>query len=447
MGQFITLQDLFLTPIYLLIIYGVLYFLRTSITDKEMRKFFIMGYSIKVVGAVFFGLVFQFVYGYGDTFFYFIGAGIARDAFLENIGNYWEILFQQMDDYSSPYTYYYAKRMPYYGDRASFAICQIGSVFSILSFHTYIVNCLFFALISFASSWQMYRAWADLYPVLKKQLGWAIFFVPSIFFWASGLVKDSITFSALSFAFSAFHFGVIRRKKVYANIFILLLSLYTLYVIKLYILLCFLPALGWWFYSQYTKQIQSKFLRVVFAPFLLTIGGGFVFYSFTNLIQGTEYDLNRVAERAFITADWIHQMGAEGSAYDIGLDQMDGTIGSLVKLYPKGIFITLFRPFVWEIKNFNMLLAALENLILLFLTFQVIKNQKWAVIWKRLKTEQMVVVCLVFTLFFSGIIGITSSNFGTLVRYRIPVLPFYAITLIILGYKKPKMKRMRKIKV
>ncbi|WP_291727928.1 hypothetical protein [Bernardetia sp.] len=447
MGQFITLQDLFLTPIYLLIIYGILYFLRTSITDKEMKKFFILGYSVKVVGAIFFGLVFQFIYGYGDTFFYFAGSGIARDAFLNDMGSYWELLFQEMNNYSSSQTYNYAQRMPYYGDKPSFAICLIGSVFSILSFHTYIVTCLFFALISFAGSWQMYRAWADLYPVLKKQLGWAIFFVPSIFFWASGIVKDSITFAALGFAFSAFHFGVIRRKKTYANIFMLLLSLYTLYIIKLYILLCFLPALGWWFYTQYTKQIGSKFLRVVFAPFLLVIGGGFVFYSFNNLIKGTEYDLDRVAERAFITADWIHQMSDEGSSYDIGLDQMDGTIGSLIKLYPKGVFITLFRPFVWEVKNFNMLLAGLENLILLFLTFQVIKNQKWKVIFNRLKTEQMVLVCLIFTIFFSGIIGITSSNFGTLVRYRIPILPFYTIALVILGYKKPKIKKMRRIKV
>ncbi len=447
MRIYITLQDLFLTPVYLLLIYSLLYFLRTSIVDKEMRNFFIIGYTVKIVGAIFFGLIFQFVYGYGDTFFYFEGAGIARDAFLNDIGSYFQILFQDMDDYTSAQTYNYAYRMPYYGDKSSFAICQIGSVFSILSFHTYTINCLFFALLSFAGSWQMYRAWADLYPVLKKQLGWAIFFIPSIFFWASGVVKDSIAFAALTFAFSAFHFGIIRRKKTYANIFVFLLCCYTLYVVKLYILLCLIPACGWWFYSQYTKQIKSGFLKGAFAPFLLAIGGGLVFYSFSNLIEGTQYDLNKVAQKAYITADWIHQMSSEGSAYDIGLDQMDGTMMGMLKLYPKGIFITLFRPFIWEVKNVNMLLAALENLILVFLTLQVIKNQKWATIIKRLKTEQMVVVCLIFTLFFGGIIGIVSSNFGTLVRYRIPLLPFYTIALIILGYKKPKPRKMRRIKV
>lgn len=447
MKLYITLQDLFLTPVYLLIIYSFLYFLRTSITDKEMRKFFIAGYTVKIIGAIFFGLVFQFVYGYGDTFYYFDGAGIARKAFLNDIGVYFQILFQSMDEYSNPDAYLYVYSMPYYGDRASFAVCQIGSIFSILSFHTYTINCLFFALLSFGGSWQMYRAWSDMYPVLKKQIGWALFFIPSIFFWASGVVKDSVTFTALTFAFAAFHFGLIKRKKTYLNLLILFLSCYTLYVVKLYILLAFIPACGWWFYAQYTKQIQSKFLKMVFAPILLILGGGLAFYSFSNLIQGTEYDLNRVAERAFVTADWIHQMSDQGSAYDIGISEMDGSLGSLVRLYPKGIFVTLFRPFVWEAKNFNMALAALENLILLFLTLQVVKNQKWGVIIKRLRTEQMIVVCLIFTFFFSGIVGIVSSNFGTLVRYRIPILPFYTIALVILGYKRPKPRKLRKIKV
>ncbi len=447
MRQYITLQDLFLTPIYLLLIYGLLYFLRTSIVDKEMRKFFISGFTAKIVGAISFGLIFQFIYGYGDTFFYFEGAGIARQAFFDNPKLYFQILFQGMNEYSDVRTYDFAYRMPYYGDRASFAVCQIGSVFSILSFHTYIVNCLFFALVSFAGSWQMYRAWTDIYPVLKKQLGWAIFFIPSIFFWASGVVKDSVTFTALTFAFASFHFGIIRRKKTYINVFIFLISCYTMYVIKLYILLCFIPACGWWFYTQYTKQVQSNFLKVIFAPFILIIGGGLAFYSFSNLIQGTQYDLDNVAQRAITTASWINQISNEGSAYDIGISEMDGTIGSMLKLYPKGIFITLFRPFIWEVKNFTMLLAGLENLVLLILTIQVFKNQKFSVILKRLRTEHMLIVCLIFSLFFSGIIGIVSSNFGALARYRIPVLPFYTIALIILGYKPQKPRNVRKIKI
>lgn len=108
MEQFITLQDLFLTPIYLLLIYSILYFLRTSIVDKEMRSFFIVGYTVKIIGAIFFGLVFQFVYGYGDTFYYFEGGGIAREAFFNDMGSYWEILFQNMGEYSTPNTYSYA---------------------------------------------------------------------------------------------------------------------------------------------------------------------------------------------------------------------------------------------------------------------------------------------------------------------------------------------------
>jgi hypothetical protein len=38
----------------------------------------------------------------------------------------------------------------------------------------------------------------------------------------------------------------------------------------------------------------------------------------------------------------------------------------------------------------------------------------------------------VFSLIFAASVGITSANFGTLVRYKIPLIPFYLSGLYIL---------------
>lgn len=38
-----------------------------------------------------------------------------------------------------------------------------------------------------------------------------------------------------------------------------------------------------------------------------------------------------------------------------------------------------------------------------------------------------------FSLFFSFSVGLTTSNFGSLVRYKIPAIPFYVISLIIIS--------------
>jgi hypothetical protein len=43
-------------------------------------------------------------------------------------------------------------------------------------------------------------------------------------------------------------------------------------------------------------------------------------------------------------------------------------------------------------------------------------------------------MCLVFAISFSFGVGVNSYNFGTLVRYKIPMMPFYVSGLYILRY-------------
>ncbi len=43
--------------------------------------------------------------------------------------------------------------------------------------------------------------------------------------------------------------------------------------------------------------------------------------------------------------------------------------------------------------------------------------------------------CFLFSVVFALFIGATTLNFGTLVRYKIPCLPFYIISLYLLNEK------------
>ena len=49
--------------------------------------------------------------------------------------------------------------------------------------------------------------------------------------------------------------------------------------------------------------------------------------------------------------------------------------------------------------------------------------------------EPLLVHCLIFVLLFSFGVGIASTNFGALVRYRIPVIPFFYTLLYIVSVK------------
>jgi hypothetical protein len=51
---------------------------------------------------------------------------------------------------------------------------------------------------------------------------------------------------------------------------------------------------------------------------------------------------------------------------------------------------------------------------------------------------------LIFAIVFSFGVGVSTFNFGTLVRYKIPMLPFFVTALILIG---DYLKRHRKLEV
>jgi hypothetical protein len=58
-------------------------------------------------------------------------------------------------------------------------------------------------------------------------------------------------------------------------------------------------------------------------------------------------------------------------------------------------------------------------------------------------TDPLIMYCFLFSLVFAMFVGASTLNFGTLVRYKIPCLPFYAISLFLI-YEKVKQKAASK---
>jgi hypothetical protein len=103
-----------------------------------------------------------------------------------------------------------------------------------------------------------------------------------------------------------------------------------------------------------------------------------------------------------------------------------------VRLIPSGINVSLFRPYLWEIHKVVNIPSALESFITFIITLWVIINLfNKRVLWTSLRNTD-VVFCLGFSLSFAFFIGISTFNFGALVRYKIPILPFYFSGLVII---------------
>jgi hypothetical protein len=428
-------SDLFLAPIYLAILYGLAYAIRPAVTNQFTKPFFIPALTLKFIGAISLGLIYQFYYGGGDTFNYYWHAAIIHEAFNKSFSTGLQLLLDNGGDNSPAIAPYVARMIWHQPDSTEFLVCRIAAFLGLLCFNNYTVIALFFAVISFSGIWAMFIAFAKIRPHVYKQLGWAMFYVPSMFFWGSGLLKDSLCLGALGWLFYAMYRGIIQRQAIAKCLLIGAVAAYTLLFIKVYILLCFLPAALLWIFNETNARIKSKALRLVARPLFLGLGAGVAFYAATNLTKGdSKYDVDKIGERSKITADYLYQQSVkqEGSAYYLG--ELDGSIGSMVKLAPQAIGTALYRPFIWEAHNPVMLLSALEAGFFLFFTLRIFWRTGVFRTLGVISQNPILLLCFMFSLVFAASVGITSANFGTLVRYKIPMIPFYLSGLYILQH-------------
>jgi hypothetical protein len=147
------------------------------------------------------------------------------------------------------------------------------------------------------------------------------------------------------------------------------------------------------------------------------------------------YSLSRLPETARITAYDIGFYSGKNAGSRYSLGEFDGTFSSIIKLSPQAVNVTLFRPYLWEVKNPLMLLSAIESFVILLFTIYVLFIRRQVLFIMLVNPH--VVFCLVFSITFAFAVGVSTFNFGTLARYKIPLLPFYILALaLLLNYSK-----------
>src|SRR5215471_9068652 len=109
--QFITTLDYILLPFFLGIVYAIAYNFRNRKypRDHPWRKYFIPALTVKVLGALFIGLLYAYYYKGGDTFNYFNQGQVINSAFDESPGKWFNLLFR-IPSYSNGDYYNYISR-------------------------------------------------------------------------------------------------------------------------------------------------------------------------------------------------------------------------------------------------------------------------------------------------------------------------------------------------
>ncbi len=433
-------RDLIVTPILLITIAVLAYVIRPRVTDSVTRVYFFPALAVKIIGALAVGFIYQFYYSGGDTFNYHThGSRHIWNAFIDSPIKGIKLLTNDGADYGEVYRY--ASKIIFFSDPQSYAIVKIAAILDLITFSSYSSTAMLFAIVSFVGMWMFFLTFYEQYPNLHRQFAIAAFFIPSVFFWGSGLLKDTITMACLGVATYQVYRIFIKRQFATTNVLLLLLSLYGIYSIKIYILLTFLPAAIIWVFLANLASIRSRVLKFILAPFMISGAIGLAYFAMMKAGEdNTKYSFKNVAMTAKITAyDIGFYTGRDaGSGYSLG--ELDGTFTSMINLAPQAITVSLFRPYLWEVSNPLMLLSALESFLLLLLCLGILIRVNVRLL--SAINNPNVLFALIFSVVFAFAVGVSTFNFGTLVRYKIPLLPFFAIALTLIWYQSKSDRKL-----
>lgn len=127
--------------------------------------------------------------------------------------------------------------------------------------------------------------------------------------------------------------------------------------------------------------------------------------------------------------------------FDIG--GFDGTWSGLISKFPVATSAGLFRPYLWEARSFVMALGGMENLWLLLLALGTLYKAGPRFLVRCLSSIPILLMAFLFAIMFAFLIGVTTPNFGALVRFKIPLVPLFVAALFIVRYLSSISKQVK----
>ena len=437
--------DFILVPIYTILAYFIAGRIQQKrIDENPVYKYYTRGLMAKIFGGLALASIYVFYYQGGDTLNYWKDAGTLRNLMFKDFFCYVDILFGDTsfvnffcfdNDTGSPMSIFLR-------DPRSYAVTRFTSIPHLLSIDSFFGCTILVSILSYTGVWRLYLVFTEVYPKLTKEMAIAVLFIPSVVFWGSGILKDTLTFSAACWFTYAFYHVTLKRYKWPINTTMVVFTSMVMISVKPYIFLGLMPGCLVWLVFNRMEKIESAFVRVLSFPMMFMIaaliGGLVVSRSASSL--GAYGSVDTLLDKAVATQQDLKRDAYEGNSFDIG--DFEPTLAGVITKAPAAIFAGMFRPTILDVRNVVMFISAIENTLIMILFLYLFVRVGPIQFFRTLFTQPIVMFCFSFVIFFSFSVGLTTSNFGSLVRYKIPAMPFFVAGLYILRYKWMESKGM-----
>lgn len=451
---YITIKDIAVLLV-LIIIIGLFSNLHKS---QQLKKglsyynFYSSALFFKLLGSLSFAVIYIYILGYGgDTAAYYQGSKALANLLFSNPTLFLQEMFGPYD--LKNYYNYYSPQTEYppiwlYISTRHFFPCKIGVFLYLITFGSFWGITLLMGFFAFLANWKIYKILIYYFPNLQRQLAFSSLFIPSVAIWCSGLMKDTVIFICIcTMLFSTFLYFEKKSISFFKYIFILLLSCFFIIKTKAFILFVIFPPIVAWFLYHIAFKIKYSFVRKTLIPILIIFifSGSFILYTLSGSVL-KEFSADQIIDRALITQqDFLNNYSYTGKKYDVGLT--DPTVWGIIKAVPNSLIAGLFRPLPGEASGGIAFLSGIENFFIILLFLWAMIKTKIIVFFKIIQENPITMACFLITITLGIIAGFTAGLFGTLVRFKAPMLPFFVSLLVIAIYFKQSRESISNNKV
>lgn len=393
--------------------------------ESSIIQWFWPALLLKAAAGIGLGLLYLYYYNIAaDTFLFFEDSKKLTELARTDFFSYIRFLF--VDDETHPLW----QEIVYFQSRALFMV-KLTSVLGLLTHDNYWIISLHLSLMSFACAWKLTNLVVDAFPSTRIAATIAFLFFPSVVFWSSGVIKESVAVAMLFFLWAAVLEMWEGKRLPWWEWVLVVISAWLLWRLKYYYLAVFLPVSAAAIITRRLStswQVKSTALKILIWAVTFFVPLGVISSLRPNFYPG------RILE---VVVSNNREFNAMSDPDDVvQYTSLEPTIGSVARNVPRALVSGIFRPFVWEAHTVFQWLIALENLLLLALFVSSLSN-----LMKLMKSPQRLLLfsVILYVAALCVFLALSTPNFGTLSRYRISFLPFFFLLITI---ENPLVKRV-----
>lgn len=389
--------------------------------NKPLIKYFFPAAAFKIVAGLCLGLIYLHYYKGGDTFIFFKNAeAFASMAFSSPKDFLSAIFFNQFPEGSSALN-------NLIDQPRALLMSKLIAPLHLISRGNYFILSFYLSLFSFLGMWKLANRLVIYFPQTKVPAIISFLFFPSVVFWSSGVMKESIIMGIIGFTIAAF-LKIYKESKWPKWYEILLLStgLMILTGIKYYYAGLLLPIL---ITTLLTKFITEKIevLQYRTSNFFYIWTGVFILFIYFATHLHPNLQLQAILTILVQNHDLIFASSNPDSL--IYFYHLKPELLSILTNTPKALLAGLFRPLLWDWGSIWQIFTAMENMILVFFfAFSTYGIKKISIMEN--KDKVLLFAAVVYILILAVTMAFASPNFGSLMRYKIGFLPQFIYIIL-----------------